>query len=494
MRLFAANYRLLGWITLILVGGFITTSVAGFMASREAIEHSISEQALPLTGDIIYSGLQKDILYPVFISSMMGQDPRVHNWLKRSDSHEQAITAYLNDIKAKYGTVASFMASDDSRKLYQTYGPPDPLVEGRAMDNWYFRIRAMHGAKYETNVDIDTQYTGQPNLFINQRVVDPSGVFLGVVGVSITLDTMNQVLARYQARFGRNIYFVNAEGKVVLSGETLKGDELTLASRSGIKDIAPAILNRSTVPTSLAYRSGKSDVLVNSRYLPEVNWYLVVEQNVSGNIQPLTRIFALNFGISFAVMLLVLVVTLFTVNRYQRRLHMMATTDALTGLLNRQALAVVFRQSTLVSKRSGRPLSAILFDIDHFKSVNDKFGHIAGDSVIRQVAALAMEVVRESDAVTRWGGEEYLVLLNDCELNQAIAIAENLRQRIAEHDFNLGTAPFPITVSLGVAQYHGNESENSFFTRADDALYGAKHGGRNYTNALGTLDPAPQLF
>ena len=493
MRLFAANYRLLGWITLILVGGFITTSAAGFMASREAIEHSISEQALPLTGDIIYSGLQKDILYPVFISSMMGQDPRVQNWLKRSDNHEEAITAYLNDIKGKYGTVASFMASDDSRKLYQTYDPPDRLVEGRAMDNWYFRIRAMHGAKYETNVDIDTQYTGKPNLFINQRVVDQNGAFLGVVGVSITLDTMNQVLARYQTRFGRNIYFVNAEGKVVLSGETLKGDELTLTSRSGIKDIAPAILNRSTVPTSLAYRSGKSDVLVNSRYLPEVNWYLVVEQNVSGNIRPLTRIFALNFGISFVVMLLVLVVTLFTVNRYQRRLHVMATTDALTGLLNRQALAVVFRQSTLVSKRSGRPLSAILFDIDHFKSVNDTFGHIAGDSVIRQVAELTMDVVRESDAVTRWGGEEYLVLLNDCDLQRAIAIAEKLRQRIAEHDFGLDSSPFPITVSLGVAQYHGNESENSFFTRADDALYGAKHGGRNYTNASRAVDPAPQL-
>lgn len=492
MRLFAANYRLLGWITLILVGGFLTTSLAGFMASRDAIEHSISEQALPLTGDIIHAGLQKDILYPVFISSMMAQDPQVRDWMESSARNEGAIIAYLNDIRAKYGTVSSFMASDGSRKLYHTYGPADELIEGRPADNWFYRVKGMRNAKYETNVDIDTQYSGRPTLFINHRVLGAKGAFLGVVGVAITLDTMNQVLARYQARFGRNIYFVDAGGKVVLSGQALKGDELSLSSRSGIKDIAPAILNRSVAPTSLAYRSGKSDVLVNSRYLPEVNWYLVVEQNVSGNIRPLTRIFAMNFGISFIVMLLVLIVTLLTVNRFQRQLQKIASTDALTGLLNRQALAVLFRQSTLASKRSGRPLSAILFDIDHFKSVNDTFGHMAGDAVIRQVAELAVDVVRASDIVTRWGGEEYLVLLNDCTLGQAVTIAENLRRRVAGHDFGLSSEAFAVTVSLGVAQYHDNESENSFFTRADDALYGAKHGGRNYTNAAQDADPALQ--
>ena len=494
MRLFAANYRLLGWITLILVGGFLTTSVAAFIASRDAIAHSISEQALPLTGDIIYSGLQKDILYPVFISSMMAQDPKVAEWLASGGKSQQQILGYLNDIKGKYGTVSSFIASDSNRRLYHTYGPPDQLIEGRKIDAWYFRVKALHSAKYETNVDIDSQYSGQPNLYINHRVLDAKGAFLGVAGVAIKLDTMNQVLARYQTRFGRNIYFVDDQGKLVLSGAALKDDELLLTSRSGMKDIAPAIMNRSTKPTSLAYRSGKSDVLVNSRFVPELNWYMVVEQNVSGNIRPLTRIFAINFGIGFAVMLLVLVVTLLTVHRFQRQLHTIATTDALTGLLNRQALTLLFRQSTLVSKRGGRPLSAILFDIDHFKSVNDAFGHMAGDSVIKQVADIALDVVRESDVVTRWGGEEYLVLLNDCDLSQAIAIAENLRQRVADHDFGLAPDPTRVTISLGVAQYHSNESENSFFTRADDALYGAKHGGRNYTNASHMPDPSPQLF
>lgn len=493
MRLFAANYRLLGWITLILVGGFLTTSIAGYLASREAIEHSISEQALPLTGDIIHAGLQKDILYPVFISSMMAQDASVPLWLADPEHYAPLIGAYLNNIKLKYGTVASFMGSEANRKLYHTYGPADQLIEGRTIDAWYFRMKARQETRYETNVDIDTQYSGQPTLFINHRVVAKDGTFLGVAGVAITLDTMNQVLARYRQRFGRDIYFVNAEGKLMLSGAPVKGAQRALATRSGMKDIAPAILNRSTAATSLSYRNGQSDVLVNSRYLPELDWYLVVEQNVSGNIKPLTRIFAINFAISFGVMLMVLAVTLLTVNRFQRHLQKIASTDVLTGLLNRQALAVLFRQATLGSKRSGRPLAAILLDIDHFKNVNDAFGHAAGDTVIRQVADLARAVVRESDVVTRWGGEEYLVLLNDCKLEQAIGIAETLRRRVAEHDFAL-PCNTGVTISLGVAQYHDDETEAAFFARVDDALYGAKHAGRNLIQASRPAEPPPQLF
>jgi diguanylate cyclase (GGDEF)-like protein len=494
MRLFAANYRLLGWITLILIGGFLTASIAAYFASREAIEHSISEQALPLTGDAIYSGMQKDILYPVLISSMMAQDARVRDWMAGGEKNEAAILSYLVSIKLKYATVGSFIGSDASRKLYHTYGPPEALIEGRAIDDWFFRTKSMDKVKYESNVDVETQYSGLPTLFINHRVVDAKGQFLGVAGVSVTLETLNQVLATYQARYGAKIYFVNDTGKLVLSGGALGVDEQVLAQRSGIQEIAAAILNRSTTPTSLSYRSGKSDVLVNSRYVPELNWYLVVEQNVSGNILPLTRIFAITIGISFAVMLLVLAVTLYTVVRFQRQLQKIATTDVLTGLLNRQALAVLFRQTTLLSKRTGKPLSAILFDIDHFKSVNDAFGHLAGDDVIRQVARIALDVVRESDVVTRWGGEEYLVLLGDCTLAQAVTVAENLRRRVADHDFALASGSISVTISLGVAQYHHNETENGFFTRADDALYGAKHGGRNYTNASYVAAPAPQLF
>jgi diguanylate cyclase (GGDEF)-like protein len=124
-------------------------------------------------------------------------------------------------------------------------------------------------------------------------------------------------------------------------------------------------------------------------------------------------------------------------------------------------------------------LSAVLFDVDHFKAVNDDHGHLAGDRILRQIADTVRSVLRESDIVTRWGGEEFLVLLKDCPLQQAAIIAEKLRHAIAEQNFALPSGTLSLTASLGVAEYECGESSTSFFGRADKALYSAKTGGRN---------------
>ena len=139
----------------------------------------------------------------------------------------------------------------------------------------------------------------------------------------------------------------------------------------------------------------------------------------------------------------------------------------------------MFRQSALEADRSGRPLSGILFDIDFFKQVNDSHGHLAGDNVLRTIAQLARETVRESDIVTRWGGEEFVILLKECALEQAVAVAEKLRHAIDHHDFSAIAPERHITISLGVAQYGTQESPAGFFARVDEALYKAKANGRN---------------
>ena len=167
----------------------------------------------------------------------------------------------------------------------------------------------------------------------------------------------------------------------------------------------------------------------------------------------------------------------------QRRIERIASTDALTGLLNRQSLELLFQRAMFLSKRNEQPMSAILFDIDFFKRVNDTHGHLWGDKVIRGVADVARASVRESDVITRWGGEEYLVLLNNCSLAQAMDVAENLRAAVEQHDFGLPAPQLPVTISLGVAEYRRDESESAFFSRADSALYQAKQQGRNGVHA-----------
>ena len=123
-------------------------------------------------------------------------------------------------------------------------------------------------------------------------------------------------------------------------------------------------------------------------------------------------------------------------------------------------------------------MAGILIDIDFFKRVNDEFGHTAGDAVLRQVAEVLRKTARTGDTLARWGGEEFIILLDDCGKVMALELAERLRAAIAEHDFALPRRT-QVTISLGVAELQAGETEIEFFQRADHLLYRAKSGGRN---------------
>ncbi len=478
MRIFTEKYKLLGWLSVVLMVGFLTTSIAAYLVSRDTVRDQIADQSLPLTGDSIYSEIQKDLLSPVFISSLMAHDTFVRDWIIGGEADPAQITRYLKEIQQKYGTVTSFLVSEPTRNYYHADGMLKTVQENDPADKWYFRVREMKSA-YETNVNLDAANRNMRTVFINHRVLDYDGNFLGAAGVGLTFGAVTKLIDRYETRFQRAIYFVDAQGNMVLSGRLSQQRQGSIRKLPGVRDIADKVLNGATRPTRLEYRIDQATVLVNSRFIPELGWYLVVEQNVSGDAKPVQQVFALNLAISAIVTLLVLAITLFAVNHYQRRLKHVAATDTLTGLVNRQAFEILFQQTLLDVGRTGRPLSAILFDIDLFKRINDSYGYLAGDRVLEVVAQLTRGAVRENDIVARWGGEEFIILLRDCPLEIACKVAENLRHAIEQQDFALAKLTDPVTVSMGVAEYALQETQYAFFLRTDKALYGAKSTGRN---------------
>ena len=157
-------------------------------------------------------------------------------------------------------------------------------------------------------------------------------------------------------------------------------------------------------------------------------------------------------------------------------LSRLASTDTLTGINNRLKLDRTLTAEVLRSKRYNRSLSVILLDVDHFKSVNDTFGHIMGDIVLQKIAATIKEHVRKVDTVGRWGGEEFLVVSPETKLRGAVKLAEKLRKKIGNQSFpRVGKK----TVSMGVAQLRKNEWDEDMLSRCDAALYRAKRKGRN---------------
>ncbi len=162
--------------------------------------------------------------------------------------------------------------------------------------------------------------------------------------------------------------------------------------------------------------------------------------------------------------------------RINTYLHQQANTDSLTELYNRHYFNERLGQEILSAERYNRSLSLILLDIDVFKQINDNFGHLAGDGVLIELAALMQSMVRQSDILARWGGEEFVILVQETNGDFSHLLAEKLRQSIARHDFSLKKK---ITCSFGVTEYISGETLTDFINRADKALYQAKEMGRN---------------
>lgn len=166
----------------------------------------------------------------------------------------------------------------------------------------------------------------------------------------------------------------------------------------------------------------------------------------------------------------------------EAKLREAATMDELTGLLNRRAFLHALDTEIARSARNGAPLSIALIDLDHFKKVNDSFGHQGGDDVLRRFADVTRQVVRAADVVGRLGGEEFAVLMPDTDRVQGGIAGERLREAIARRHFvTTAGALAPTTISVGVAHHRPGETREGLISRADEALYDAKHQGRNRT-------------
>ena len=153
--------------------------------------------------------------------------------------------------------------------------------------------------------------------------------------------------------------------------------------------------------------------------------------------------------------------------------------DPLTGIGNRNALINTLEREIQLSKRHQHPLSMLIIDVDHFKCVNDTYGHATGDEVLKTLAATIQSAARQYDLVFRYGGEEFVVLLNKTSNTGASVIAERIRQEIENLSIDTGTEVIQVSVSIGVSSLHQDEDSNELFRRADAALYQAKNKGRN---------------
>jgi len=463
-------------LTALMVIGFMATSLTSYFVARDSLSRNISEQMLPLTSDNIYSEIQRDLLRPILISSTMATDTFVRDWAITGEQDPSRIIAYLTEIQQQYDTITAFFVSEATRQYYHPTGIIKTVTEADPADSWYFRVRSMR-QPYEVNVDTDTADRSRVSIFINYRVLNYAGQYIGTTGVGLSVDAVTRLIDTYQARYNRSIYFVDRQGNVTLTGSNdPRADRIQ--DEPGVRLVATQLL--SSPSSSLTYLDEQDhEIFLNSRLVPEFDWYLIVEQDGSDSGARLNDTLLVNILLSVAIMALVLVIAHFTLRSYQRRLEEMATRDRLTGVANRHLFEMIFEHLTRNTQRYPRPVSLISIDIDHFKQVNDMYGHHAGDLVLQGVTTLIKQHIRDSDTLCRWGGEEFVLLLDHCPIEDAMLRAERIREALQTHSIAFGKTSLKITLSMGVTDYRQGEALEMFMARADAALYQAKEQGRD---------------
>jgi diguanylate cyclase (GGDEF)-like protein len=466
------------WLfSLVLFIMFFLMSWSSYHVAQNSISHQIEENSLPLTSDNIYSQIQRDLVEPTFVAALMAHNTFLRDWALQSNPEEAPIHRYLQEIDKRFDTTISFFVHHKSHLMYLPYQKNKVIDVHSPKNDWYEKVKALSDNKpYLVSVGPDPEDSGKKVIFIARKVYDYQNNFLGVVGVGLAMKKVIEFVGRYELRYQRTIYFVDREGNIVLKGDNYQGQQ-KIQNTVGIRDIATKILSEPS--GHFSYKDNQERVFVNARLIPEFGWYLIVEEHESPSQKAVFKTFLINVSIAGLITILVLVISYLTQGRYQQRLSDQATQDPLTQVLNRRGGEDAHATMMEKAQSQSADVSVIVFDIDHFKQINDQYGHEIGDAVLQKVVSHLQHHIRQTDAVCRWGGEEFIVILNNCKSHQAYKLAEQIRTSVAMVTFDDDCGTIQLTMSGGVAQTLPGEVLENVVKRADKALYQAKRDGRN---------------
>jgi hypothetical protein len=330
-------------IAIFLVIGFLATTFASYFVARDTLRIRIRNSELPLTSDNIYSEIQRDLLQPIFISSLMAQDTFLRDWAIAGEKDNEAVIRYLNEIREKYKTVTSFFVSEKTGKYYYYGGILKEVQRSEPRDQWYFRVCQMKD-DFEINVDHDMANNDTMTIFVNHKVFDFSGNYIGATGVGLAVTSVKTLIDEYQKRFNRRVFFTDNTGKIVMACSQISGSNENIKNIPGISRIAAKVL-ASIEPLQSSYDYQGSRVFVNSRFIPQLNWYLLVEQPEQGVLQQIFNAMLINIVLCLLVTLMVIHLFNYTLKIYRKKLDELVEQDRELKIINSTQAEEIGRQN-----------------------------------------------------------------------------------------------------------------------------------------------------
>ncbi len=466
-------------LSVLLLTAFAVLSFINYRTVADSIHDEIVSSSLPLLQENLLTEIQTDLSPALNIASMMATDSFLIRWAEAGEVDTDQLIEYLETIHRQYGYFSVFFVSETTSNYYHQTGITKQVSPEDEHDVWYYDF-VESGLPYQIDVDTNEAADERLTIFINYRLESFSDELLGVAGVGLEMDGFAQFLRSRQEKYDRTIYLVDRNGLVQAHPDQALIQTWAIGDHPSLGGVADRLLTPSEDPVDEQYTKDGDTILISSRYMHELDWFLVVEHNETRSLRSARANLLRTILVGLAVSVAIIALSAVTMRRFDRRLEKLATTDSLTGAANRRAFDARLAEAINRSQRNGIPFSLVLLDVDHLKHVNDSHGHVADDRVIQRISATIQEMIRLTDRLARWGGDEFAALVESGGADAAL-LAERIQERVAD----LPDGEIATTVSVGIAEYRADDTPESLLRRADQALYESKEAGRNRITVAG---------
>ena len=459
-------------ISLIIVIGIILIIFLSFSIYSKIIRDDIMNIS-KLTSTNIYSEINNELTKPIFVSLTMANDAFVKEWLNQESTRtDKEIILYLEGIRNKYHYHSVFLVSDKTKKYFHYNGLFKNITPDDGHDVWYYEFIQQNDL-YQLDVDQDEVDHQLLTIFVNCKILDSQGYLIGVTGVGIDMSYVQELLSNFEKNYQLEAFLVNEHGLIQAHNNADYIEERNISLEPLYEKIGAELYGQTDKINVFQIDDEFGEEYVISHYIKELNWYLIVRKDTSILAKSFNNQLLYDLLIVLAVLAFVLLIVNKILTKHDMQINKLAQVDSFGILPNRKGFDYKLKEA-LAQGDPENPWSVFLLDLDHFKEVNDNYGHIQGDKVLKHVMTICKDSLGHH-LITRWGGDEFsgIIYLNG---EKSTELLEKLRKNIVT-DGMLST--FHITVSIGIAHASAIDTEDSIIKRADQALYKAKSQGKN---------------
>ncbi len=413
----------------------------------------------------------------------MASDPFLLDYIDQNEIDNEVIFNYINSISSQFNTL-SFIAMEKPQLLIDSKKKTINLNDENA--EWYHRLKIIDKTQFTDFGDAEN-----PHLFFDVKMFNKQQEFLGFVGLAVDLDHFEKKFREFKNDFGFEVYFVDEKNHITLSSTQLmktsfhhRQDNLVnMDELEWYKNYQKAnqITDENNVErtvNSAIFNFSNDDLIISQMSLKEINWQVFIVAPPTTKQSTYWQLLMQRLVVFLFVSLALYYIFTLCVRNFRSNLVKDSETDFLTQLPNRAFIHWRFSQLT----EEHDHVSVVLADIDNFKAINDTYGHLFGDDVLKVIAKELGKNLRTVDVVGRWGGEEFIFILPDSNAQQTQEIVDRIRLNIANIPFapSSTSKKVNVTVSFGISESNLTNVElEEILIKADQALYSAKTNGRN---------------